>query len=84
MKLIEAHCGVLLKISEQMKHVEQVQLGAWIDQLSILLVRVKRWEEAKQHLEAFFALPTSFRGRSSPSSLESMKKRLERCKAKTR
>jgi hypothetical protein len=83
-KLMEAHCAKLLKISEQMKHVEQAQIGAWIDRLSILLVRLKRWEEAKQHLEAFFALPIKYRGRSSPSSLESMTKRLERCKARPR
>jgi hypothetical protein len=78
--LIEAHCELLLKLGEQMKHVEQLQLGAWIDRLTIMLVRLKKWREAKKRLDAYFALPAEYHGRSSPSELESMKRRLEHCK----
>jgi len=79
-KLIEAHCELLLKLGGQMKHVEQLQLGAWIDRLTIMLVRLEKWREAKKRLEAYFALPMEYHGRSSPSALESMRKRLEHCR----
>jgi hypothetical protein len=80
LRLIVAHCELLLELSRQMEHVEQVQLGYWIDRLTITLVRLKRWDEAERQLEAFFALPDRYRGRSSPSELESLKKRLRRCR----
>jgi hypothetical protein len=84
LKLIEAHTTLLLELGKQMKHVEQLQINAWFDRLSIILVRLKRWEEARRQLEEFFALPEHYRGRSSPSELRSMKKRLERCTAQIR
>ena len=80
LKLMVSHCEMLLELGHQMEHVEQLQIGSWIDRLTIALVRLKRWEEAERRLEAFFALPDRYRGRSSPSQLDSMKKRLERCR----
>jgi hypothetical protein len=82
-KLIGAHCDLLLKLGEQMKHVEQLQIGAWIDRLTITLVRLKKWQEAERRLEAFFAMRPEYHGRSSASALASMRKRLERCKLHT-
>ena len=80
LRLIVAHCELLLELGHRMEHVEQLQIGYWIDRLSITLVRLKRWEEAEHRLEAFFALPDRYRGRASPSELESMRKRLHRCR----
>ena len=80
LKLLMAHCEMLLELGHQMEHVEQLLVGSWIDRLSIALVQLKRWEEAERRLEAFFALPDRYRGRASPSQLESMRKRLERCR----
>ena len=80
LKLLMAHCEMLLELGHQMEHVEQLLAGSWIDRLSIALVQSKRWEEAERRLEAFFALSDRYRGRASPSELESMKKRLERCR----
>jgi len=80
LKLIVAHCEMLLELGHQMEHVEQLLVGSWIDRLTIDLVRLKRWEEAERRLEAYFALPDRYRGRASPSELESMRKRLERCR----
>jgi len=80
LKLIVAHCEMLLELGHQMEHVQELQIGSWIDRLSVTLVRLKRWEEAERRLEAFFALPDRYRGRASPSQLESMRKRLERCR----
>ena len=78
--LIVAHYEMLLELGHQMKHVEQLQVGSWIDRLTVILVQLKRWEEAESRLEAFFGLPDRYRGRSSPSQLESMRRRLERCR----
>jgi hypothetical protein len=80
LNLIVVHCQMLLELGHQMEHVEQLQVGYWIDRLSITLVKLKRWKEAERRLEAFFALPDRYRGRSSPSELESMRKRLQRCR----
>ena len=41
---------------------------------------ITRCDEARQRLDAFFAVPDRYRGRSSPSDLDSMRKRLERCR----
>jgi hypothetical protein len=80
LKMVEAHCEMLLEMGHQMEHVEQLQVGYWIDRLTVALVRLKRWEEAERRLDAFFALPDKYRGRSSPSDLESLSKRLQRCR----
>ena len=79
-KMVEAHCEMLLEMGHRMEHVEQLQVGYWIDRLTVTLVRLKRWEEAERRLDAFFALPDRYRGRSSPSELESLSKRLQRCR----
>ena len=80
LKLLVAHCEMLLELGHQMEHVQELQIGSWIDRLTVILVRLKRWEEAERRLEAFFALPDRYRGRASSSQLESMRKRFERCR----
>lgn len=80
LKMVEAHCEMLLEMGQRMEHVEQLQVGYWIDRLTVTLVRLKRWEEAERRIDAFFALPDRYRGRSSPSDLESLSKRLQRCR----
>ena len=51
LKLLMAHCEMLLELGHQMEHVEQLLVGSWIDRLTIALVRLKRWEEAERRLE---------------------------------
>ncbi len=80
---VQAHVELLLRLGERMQHVQELQIGYWIDSLTIALVRSKRWEEAERRLDAFFSLPDRYRGRSSPSQLEAMRKRLERCRKMT-
>jgi hypothetical protein len=80
LRMIAAHCEMLLEIGQRMEHVEQLQFGSWTDRLTVTLVRLERWEEAERRLDAFFALPDRYRGRSSPSNLESLSKRLQRCR----
>jgi hypothetical protein len=76
------HCELLMALGESMVHVEQLQLGYWIDRISAALVRVKRWDEAIGWLEKYYGLPERYRGRSSASEDERLKKRLERCRRK--
>jgi hypothetical protein len=78
--LLETHHSFLLGIADQMEHVDQLQIGYWVDRISVVLVRLKRWDEAKLYIERFFALPDRYRLRFSPSVQASMMKRLERCR----
>ncbi|WP_438040241.1 hypothetical protein [Sorangium sp. So ce128] len=70
----------LLALGKVMIHVQELQVGYWIDKLSIALVRLKRWDEARQWIETYFELPERYRARSSPSEQEGMQRRLERCR----
>jgi hypothetical protein len=83
LKVVGPHIEILVGLGERMEHVEQLQIGYWIDKQTVGLVRLKRWDEARRRLDAFFALPDRYRGRSSPSELDSMRKRLERCRKMT-
>jgi hypothetical protein len=73
------YCNFLLDLGRSTLHVEQLQLGFWVDRLTATLVRLKRWREALQWLERYFALPERYRGRSSPSEETRLEKRIERC-----
>ncbi|WP_437723620.1 J domain-containing protein [Sorangium sp. So ce861] len=70
----------LLALGKVMVHVQELQVGYWIDKLSIALVRLKRWDEARHWIETYFELPERYRARSSPSEQECMQRRLERCR----
>jgi hypothetical protein len=76
------HCGVLLRLGESMVHVQELQLGYWVDRLTGALVRLKQWDEALAWLVRYFNLPSRYRDRSSASEEERLRKRLERCRGK--
>jgi hypothetical protein len=73
----------LLSLGQSMVHVQELQVGYWVDRLTIVLVRLKRWGDAKRWLERYFALPERYRGRSSPSEDAALRKRLQRCGERT-
>lgn len=77
---LRAHCELLLEVGEQVSDVQQVQLGYWVNRLTILLAKQKRWQEALDWLERFRALPDEYRGRSSDSELAALKNREARCR----
>lgn len=79
-KLAAPYIEKLLGIGEKMELVEHLHVGIWYDNLTIALVRLKRWSEAQAHLERFYDLPERYRRGSNESDLESMRKRLERCR----
>jgi hypothetical protein len=73
------YCNLLLDLGPSMVHVQELQLGFWVDRLTATLVRLKRWREALEWLERYFALPARYRGRSNPSEEAGLQKRLDRC-----
>lgn len=72
-------CNLLLDPGRCMVVDQELQLGFWVDRLTATFVRLKRWHEALEWLERYFALPARYRGRSSPSDEAGLRKRLERC-----
>jgi hypothetical protein len=74
-----SYCNLLLDLGRTMVHVQELQLGYWVDRLTATLVRLRRWREALDWLERYFALPERYRGRSSPSEEVGLRKRLDRC-----
>lgn len=76
------HCETLLRTGQSMVHVDQLQLGGWIDKLTGALVRLSRLDEAAMWLERYFGLPERYRERSSQQQGEQLRRRLDRCKAK--
>ena len=80
MTLAAACIEELLEHGGTMVHTEHLNVGFWIDKITIALARLKRWDEAKGWLDRFFGLPERYRKGSSPSEQDSMRKRLERCR----
>lgn len=78
-KVFSEHCEYLLSLGRSMVHVQELQVGYWVDRLTGALVRLKRWREAQQWLQKYFALPERYRDRSSPSEEDRLEKRLSRC-----
>ncbi len=74
-----SYCNLLLTLGKSMVHVQELQLGYRVDRLTATLVRLKRWREALDWLERYFALPKRYRDRSSPSEGARLQKRLARC-----
>lgn len=56
------------------------QIGAAIERLTGAQVKTRRFAEAAEFLERYFALPTGWFSRSTASGDETMRKRLERCR----
>jgi len=76
---LTSYCKLLLGLGQSMVHVQELQLGYWVDRLTTILVRLKQWREALEWLDRYFALPARYRGRSSPSEEERLRKRQVRC-----
>jgi hypothetical protein len=74
-----AYCEFLLSLGKSMVHVQELQLGSWIDSLTVALVRLNRYSEAHAWLDGYFALPPRYRARSGPSEEDRLQKRLARC-----
>jgi hypothetical protein len=74
-----SHCNLLLELGKSMVHVQELQLGYWIDRLTGALVRLGRFREAYDWLDRYFALPPRYRARSGPAEEERLQKRLARC-----
>ena len=73
------YCNLLLALGRSMINVQELQLGFWVDRLTAALLRLNCWREALEWLERYFALPPRYRGRSSSSEENSLRKRLARC-----
>ena len=78
-EVFSGHCEYLLNLGRSMVHVQELQVGYWVDRLTGALVRLKRWREAQHWLQRYFALPQQYRGRSSQSEEDRLEKRLARC-----
>jgi len=78
-KVFGEYLEYLLGLGRSIVHVQELQVGYWVDRLTGALVRVKRWQEAQQWLQKYFALPDRYQGRSSPSEEDRLEKRLARC-----
>ena len=74
-----SYCEFLLNLGNSMVHVQELQLGYWIDRLTGALVRMNRYQEARDWLDRYFALPPRYRARSGPSEEDRLQKRLARC-----
>lgn len=74
-----SYCSLLLDLGQSMVHVQELQLGYWVDRLTATLVRLKQWHEAHEWLQRYFALPKRYHDRSSPSEQGRLQKRLARC-----
>lgn len=79
-EVLARHCERLIAMGDGMVHVEELQLGYWVDKLTIALTRLKRWEQSAEWLERYFSLSVRYRQRSSASEEGGMRRRLERCK----
>jgi hypothetical protein len=75
----KSYCNLLLDLGQRMVHVQELQLGYWVDRLTATLVRLKQWREALEWLDRYFALPGLYRGRSSASEEDRLRKRQVRC-----
>jgi transposase len=78
------YCNLLLDIGRTMMHVQELQLSYWVNRLTTTLVRLRRWREAHDWIERYFALPERYRRRSNPSEEAVLRKRLDRCAQMTR
>jgi hypothetical protein len=73
------YCEFLLSLGKSMVHVQELQLGFWVDSLTGALVRMNRYREAHAWLARYFTLPPRYRARSGPSEEDRLQKRLARC-----
>jgi tetratricopeptide (TPR) repeat protein len=80
---LKAHIEQLLEAGNRVapQNTGELQLGYWIDDISIALVKLKKWEEASYWLELFFSLDPHYQDRLAESEKEKMLKRRLRCKA---
>jgi len=78
-EIFASHCKRLRLLGAELYDPSQAQLGYWIDRLTVALVRLNRWQEAREWLVDYFQLDPQFRLRSSPSEEEGLKKRMARC-----
>lgn len=74
-----SYCDFLLALGKSMVHVQELQIGFWVDRLTGALVRLGRFGEARDWLDRYFALPPRYRARSGPAEEERLQKRLARC-----
>lgn len=74
-----SYCNLLLDLGKSMVHVQELQLGFWVDRLTGTLIRLERFGEAYEWLNRYFALPPRYRGRSSGGEDDRLQKRLARC-----
>ena len=79
-RTIEEYVEMLLSLGRSMVHVQELQVGYWVDRLTIILVQLKRWDDGRRWLERYLALPERYRDRSSPSEEAAIRKRLLRCR----
>lgn len=77
--ILTDHCRRLQLLGTEIYRTEELQLGYWIDRLTIILLRLQRWQEAKDWLATYFALAPQYRLRSSHSEEKGLRKRMARC-----
>jgi tetratricopeptide (TPR) repeat protein len=81
---LKPHIEQLLEAGNQMAPQntgQLLELGHWIDAISIALVKLKKWEEARYWLELFFSLDPRYQDWLAESEKEKLLKRRLRCKA---
>lgn len=81
---VKPHIEQLLAAREKIapQNVDQLGVGWWVDVFSTALVKLKRWDEARQWLELFFSLVARRQERRpEQGDREKMLRRLARCKA---
>jgi hypothetical protein len=67
---------------QTLKHGDRsLQVAYWIDKLTIALVKLKQFEEARRWIQRYDDLPAAVKYRDTGSVLQSLKKRKARCDA---
>lgn len=79
-QLIENLLKEMFDIENKITYKEELQIGYWINELTISYVKQKKFGEAFYWLQKFIFLPNQWKLRSNNSELEAINKRFDRCK----
>ena len=65
-------------------HGESLEIGYWIDKLTIALVKLKRFEEARRWIQRYDHFPIALKRRDADGVIQSLQKRKLRCESFSR
>ncbi len=65
-------------------HGDLLEIGYWIDKLTVALVKLKRFDEARRWIQRYDDFPIELKGRDANGVIQSLQKRKVRCEAVSR